>query len=88
MANMDGGWQSARQRPDAPQSAAGIDVTKTVPEVLLAWQRTITGDWWALATFELTNRSQKPGLVLTPLVPAMAIKQIETSPPCRNRARM
>lgn len=54
--------------------AAGIDIAKTVPGVLLAWHQTITGDWWALATFELTNRSQKPGLVVTQLVPAAAVK--------------
>ncbi|MEU6263908.1 hypothetical protein [Saccharopolyspora shandongensis] len=54
--------------------AAGIDISATVPGVLLDWHQTITGDWWALATFELTNRSGKPGLVVTQLVPAAAVK--------------
>lgn len=53
--------------------AAGIDIAKTVPGVLLAWHQTITGDWWALATFELTNRSGRPGLVVTQLVSATAV---------------
>ncbi|MEV4728757.1 hypothetical protein [Saccharopolyspora sp. NPDC049426] len=55
--------------------AAGIDITKIVPGVLLAWHQTITGDWWALVTFELTNRSRRPGLVVTQLVPPAAVRQ-------------
>lgn len=54
--------------------AAGIDISATVPGVLLAWHQTCTGDWWALASFELTNRSGRPSLVVTQLVPASAVK--------------
>ncbi|WP_186459449.1 hypothetical protein [Saccharopolyspora dendranthemae] len=41
--------------------------------MLLAWHQTCVGDWWALATFELTSRTGKPGLVVTQLVPAKAV---------------
>ncbi|TWF94393.1 hypothetical protein FHU35_1397 [Saccharopolyspora dendranthemae] len=53
--------------------AGGIDISATVPGVLLAWHQTCVGDWWALATFELTSRTGKPGLVVTQLVPAKAV---------------
>ena len=53
--------------------AGGIDVAATVPGVLIAWHLTCVGDWWALATFELTNRSGKPAVVVTQLVPAAAV---------------
>lgn len=54
--------------------AAGLDITATVPGVLLAWHQTCTGDWWALATFELTNRRSAAGIVVTQLVPAGAVQ--------------
>ena len=53
--------------------AGGIDIATTVPGVLLAWHQTCVGDWWALATFEVMNRTGKSGLVVTQLVPAKAI---------------
>ncbi len=53
--------------------AGGINVAATVPGVLIAWHQTCVGDWWALATFELTNRSGKPAVVVTQLVPTAAI---------------
>lgn len=53
--------------------AGGIDVATTVPGVLLAWHQTCVGDWWALATFELSNRTGNSVLVVTQLVPAKAV---------------
>ena len=53
--------------------AGGINITTTVPGVLLAWHQTCFGDWWALATFELTSRNGRASLVVTQPVPAGAV---------------
>lgn len=53
---------------------AGIDITATVPGELLSWHQTMTGDWWALVRFEVTNRSARARMGLTQLVPAKAVR--------------
>ncbi|RRO13148.1 hypothetical protein EIL87_26285 [Saccharopolyspora rhizosphaerae] len=60
--------------------AGGIDIAATVPGVLVAWHQTSVGDWWALATFEMTNRTGKPAVVVTQLVPAAAVSPRQGDP--------
>jgi hypothetical protein len=56
---------------------SGIDISATVPGVLVSWHQTITGDWWAKVRIEVTNRGQRAQMDLTQLVPAKAVSPRE-----------
>lgn len=54
---------AAGQTLQSPSGSSSLVFSRqAAPGVLLAWHQTCTGDWWALATFELTNRSTRPAL--------------------------
>lgn len=53
---------------------SGIDVAPEVPGVLLAWHQTLTGDWWALTRFEVTNRAERASLTVTQFVSTAAAR--------------
>lgn len=57
--------------------AAGIDNSATVAGQLLSWHQTLTGDWWALTQFEVTNRNQRARLPLAQLLPEAAVCPLE-----------
>ena len=54
--------------------AGGLDNSATVPGILHAWHQTHTGDWYALTSFEITNRNGTASLVVTQLVTADAVR--------------
>ena len=54
--------------------ASGLDNSATVLGILHAWHQTHTGDWYALTSFEITNRNGTASLVTTQLVTADAVR--------------
>ncbi|MGP4015134.1 hypothetical protein [Saccharopolyspora sp. 5N708] len=53
---------------------AGL-TSRTVPGEVLGWQQTLTGEWWALTRFEVSNRSGRAHLTLTQLVSEGAVRK-------------
>lgn len=53
---------------------SGIDVAPEVPGDLLSWHQTLTGDWWAMCRFSVTNRTERASLMVTQFVSTAAVR--------------